>query len=50
MRLDFGSVFTILNIILWILIVYLIYAYYKKIRNWVKKVNMHIDNDKKSIS
>jgi len=47
MRLDWmGLAFTVLNISVWILIIYLVIHFYRVITKWIKKVNAHIDVDK----
>jgi len=39
-------IFTVINILVWILIIFAVIYYYKKIVKWIKKVNEHIDGDK----
>jgi len=47
LRLDWIDLFfLIFNILVWILIIFAVIYYYKKIVKWIKKVNAHIDGDK----
>ena len=39
-------IFTVINILVWILIIFAVIYYHKKIVKWIKKVNEHIDGDK----